>query len=239
MRISRVLSDLQKMVGMTVRSIKPGAEITLRNVDLDNNRLEVLTKIGRVKSRKLDEIRKIWLELCRRPAVHVDAVLEGSGTSRNQPETLIANLPYVEWLSINRKKHIAFVRKETHELGTLKRMDAVLAEETRQKLHSAHEPPIAQAGVLLVVKDVRAAAELLEDMMGELPEATCQGAYHLDCFGMSIRLVTTEVVNNRIRVGTYAIVPGTHPGKPKITLNIAGLRFCVVETGEVPILVPL
>jgi len=68
----------------------------------------------------------------RLSAVHVDEVLHGSGTSRNQPETILANLPYVEWLKLDNKKHIAFVGKNTHLYGTLKQMDSIPASNLNQ-----------------------------------------------------------------------------------------------------------
>ena len=35
---------------------------------------------------------------------------------------ILANLPYIEWLKLNNKKHIAFVGKNTHPFETLKQM---------------------------------------------------------------------------------------------------------------------
>lgn len=80
--------------------------------------------------------KKIWDQLCSKPAVHVDAVLGGSGSSRNQPETILANLPYIEWLRINNKKHIVFVGEATHDFGTLRQMDPIQAEQIRRRLQA-------------------------------------------------------------------------------------------------------
>lgn len=55
------------------------------------------------------ELERIWCELQRSPAVHVDKVLNGSGPSRKQLETIQANLPYIEWAKIHNKEHLIFI----------------------------------------------------------------------------------------------------------------------------------
>ena len=107
---------------MELQSIRPGATITVLDVDTEKGCLLLKTKQGQTRSRPLSELQTIWNELNQKPAVHVEGVLHGSGTSRNQPETILANLPYIEWLKLNNKKHIAFVGKNTHPFGTLKQM---------------------------------------------------------------------------------------------------------------------
>ena len=91
-------------------------------MDTEKGCLLIKTKQGQTRSRPLSELQTIWNELNQKPAVHVEGILHGSGTSRNQPETILANLPYIEWLKLNNKKHIAFVGKNTHPFGTLKQM---------------------------------------------------------------------------------------------------------------------
>src|SRR5690606_22435871 len=109
-----------KLIGLDLQSIRFGAEIRLLHVKRDEGRIELETASGRIVSRPLSEFEKIWTQLIKKPAVHVDTALGGSGSSRNQPETIFANLPYIEWCLINRKKHIVFVGKSSHPLGTLK-----------------------------------------------------------------------------------------------------------------------
>ena len=122
MTFSDLLNDISKLTGMELQSIRPGATITVLDVDTEKGCLLLKTKQGQTRSRPLSELQTIWNELNQKPAVHVEGVLHGSGTSRNQPETILANLPYIEWLKLNNKKHIAFVGKNTHPFGTLKQM---------------------------------------------------------------------------------------------------------------------
>ena len=125
MTFSDVISDIKKMIGIELHSVRPGAEITIQEVDEERDCLILRSTQGQLRSRPLSELRSIWSEMMKSPAVHVDGVLHGSGTSRNQPETILANLPYVEWLKVNNKKHIAYVGRNTHAYGTLKKMDAI------------------------------------------------------------------------------------------------------------------
>ena len=108
---------------MKLNSIRQGAEIEILEIDLEKDNLILKTVAGQKKSRPIEELRKIWSQMMIKPAVHVEGVLHGSGTSRNQPETILANLPYIEWLKIDNKKHISYVEKNTHPYGTIKRMD--------------------------------------------------------------------------------------------------------------------
>jgi len=55
--------------------------------------------------------------------IHVDALLRGSGSSRNQPETILASMPDVEYLMKDKKKHVVWVGENTHKLGTLKEQE--------------------------------------------------------------------------------------------------------------------
>lgn len=125
MNFSEVLDDIILLIGIELQSIKPGATIKINDVDVERGCLNLTNMRGQLKSRPIGELEKIWNELVKSPAVHVEGVLHGSGTSRNQPETIFSNLPYIEWLKINNKKHISYVGKNTHAYGTLKRMNPI------------------------------------------------------------------------------------------------------------------
>ena len=129
MTFDDVLNDVKKLVGLKLSSIRPGAEITILLIDEEQDNLVLMTSSGTKRSRPLRELRTIWSLLLQNPVVHVDEALHGSGTSRNQPETILANLPYIEWLKVNGKKNLAFVNHNTHPFGTLKEMDVFKAEE--------------------------------------------------------------------------------------------------------------
>ena len=110
-------------------------------ISLDDDRRSYFLQLEgstKTKSRPYDELERIWQEMTSKPAVHVESFLGGSGSSRSQPETVLANLPYVEWLQINGKKHIAYIDEDTHEYGTLKQMDEVRSDDYKTAMDSPH-----------------------------------------------------------------------------------------------------
>lgn len=124
-----MLADLEELRGLPLNSISGQATpFNIQEIDRENDRI-LLNVNGTSKSRPLDELRRIWDVMCSLPAAHVDSVLGGSGSSRSQPETILANLPYVEWLTVAGKKNIAYVGEDTHEKGTLYKMDDEKAAE--------------------------------------------------------------------------------------------------------------
>ena len=107
-----MLVDLEELRGMPLSSISGQATpFQIEEIDRENDRI-LLNVNGTSKSRPLEELRKIWEVMCSMPAAHVDSVLGGSGSSRSQPETILANLPYVEWLTVVGKKNIAYVGED-------------------------------------------------------------------------------------------------------------------------------
>lgn len=122
MDFDTLIDDIEKLVGMKLNSIQSGSEIVVDGVDRDAEAIELHTISGRRSRRSFAEMRKLWRALNEEAFVHVDRALDGSGSSRNQPETILANLPYIEWLRYQGKKHISYVGEGTHPAGTLKEM---------------------------------------------------------------------------------------------------------------------
>ena len=122
MDFSTLIDDIEKLEGKELQSIAKGSEIIVDNVDREAESIALHTVSGRPGRRSFSEIKRLWDALKRRTAVHVDSALGGSGSSRNQPETILANLPYIEWLKLDGKKHIVYVGHDSHEAGTLKEM---------------------------------------------------------------------------------------------------------------------
>lgn len=125
MTFEDLLNDVEKLIGLRLNSIRPGAEIIIESIDRKNGSLSLRNAQGNFRKRNLDELKNLWKELQKNKIVHVDGFLHGSGSSRNQPETILANLPYIEWLKYNGKKHLAFVEEKTHVYGTIKKMNAM------------------------------------------------------------------------------------------------------------------
>jgi len=109
---------LRRLAGSRLNSITGKTNIKLETIDAED--YIVTVKPGKVKKRKTQELRTIVSKMSLNLPVHVDSVLFGSRSSRSHPETLLANLPNVEWLRIKRRKHLVWVGKDTHRMGTLK-----------------------------------------------------------------------------------------------------------------------
>lgn len=152
------LDRLCALRGATLPSIRPGRELTLIKVDVPNGRIVFLTRAQRERSRAISELARLWNALHSKALIHVESELRGSGTSRNQPETLLANLPWVEWLEVDNKKHLTLVSRESHPPGTIKKVDAISAELLRTQA-TGGSPSAAQA-LLVAPNPVQAATEL-------------------------------------------------------------------------------
>lgn len=135
-----VLHDIETgLIGIELHSISGSAStFSIVEVDYANDNV-VLDVQGKRKTWTFERLEKVWNVLYYRPAANVEVVFGGSGSSRNQVETIYASLPYIEWLYIKAKKCIAYVGEPSHEYGTLRHMD----EDKEQELSTLMEKPNA------------------------------------------------------------------------------------------------
>lgn len=133
-----VLNDIQdKLIGKELHGIS-GTASAFRISEIDNEKNYIVLDVqGKRKTWSFERMEKVWKEMYYRPAANVEIVFGGSGSSRNQVETIFANLGYVEWLYVNERKNIAYVGENTHEYGTLKHMD----EDKEQEYQKMMEEP--------------------------------------------------------------------------------------------------
>jgi hypothetical protein len=147
------------MAGMRLASISGKTDITLVSVDPDL--ITVRAQAG-VKTRPIDELRRIVTRMDLGEPIHVDSVLFGSGSSRNQPETILANMPDVEWLNLNGRKHIVWVGRNTHESGTLREIGEYEAAQIRARFRGRGALTGRRPTTLLVrAKEPRKASDLI------------------------------------------------------------------------------
>lgn len=119
------LKRLHKLVGKKLKSVSGKADISVVAVDDDGITVGAKTIDGRGKQvhRSIAELRGIVSQMKLNVPVHVDAAVKGSGSSRSHPETILANMPDVEWTKIEGRKHIMWVGAKTHPLGSLRKRD--------------------------------------------------------------------------------------------------------------------
>lgn len=223
-----VISDIKKLIGLELQSIRPGAKITIQEIDDIKNYLILKTAQGQCKSRPISELQIIWDEMMKTSVVHVEGVLHGSGTSRNQPETILANLPYIEWLKINNKKHIAFVGKKTHAYGTLKQMDSVAAAILSEKTanYSVSENYMQ---IIIISTDLQTAISQLQSKINGTIAAVEPGIYSFEGDGIEVRFIANGKCE--LSPGFYPVLKTTPiPILPKV--DICNEDYYVICAGE-------
>jgi len=203
MTFETVIKDLQHLIGKKLESIRPGADLIIDEVNVLQERIVITSSSGTKKSRPLNELRIIWEKLHEQQAVHVDEALHGSGTSRNQPETIMANLAYIEWFKFKNKKHIAFVGKNSHSHGTKRQMDESEAEILREKLRGNTFDNLA---IIVITNEIAPTVQLYGKMTGVTPISVCPGIYLFNLSGKSIAFVSVANVKKLIPEGTYSVI---------------------------------
>ena len=121
MKFADVLKDVAELSGRQLYAINPQTgyiEISAIHEDTESYRVSINGK--KEASRPISQLEKVWDALSRYRVVDVEVLFGGSGSSRHIPETIFANLPYVEHFKYNRKKNLYLTEERTHELGTLK-----------------------------------------------------------------------------------------------------------------------
>ena len=228
MDFNELLNDIAKLEGLNLQSIRPGANITIEKVDLKQGKIIVINSSGKIFSRSIIEFQRIWKELLSEPAVRVEEVLRGSGSSRNQPETIFANLPYIEWLKITNKKHIAFVQKATHPYGTLKEMDDINAENIKERIAAQNHCNISS---IIVSDNLNKAATLITSLSGVSPVSLSVGTYLFSKDDQSIAIVDANKYN--IPVGTYGQMLKSQSLEVNYRIEIDGISYGLINRGQV------
>ena len=233
MTFEDVKNDIVKLVGLNLESVRPGAGILILSVDLKQGNLQLQTVAGLVRSRPINELERIWNELQRSPAVHVDQVLNGSGTSRNQPETILANLPYIEWAKIHNKKHLVYVGESTHAYGTLKKMNATAAAKISAQIDDFQGKE--EISLVVVTNDIKASIDFFQGMCSGVVTAKEQGVYLLETNTCLIAFVTPS--QSGLEVGTYPIVEANNTVYKINCARILGEELVPVQSREINLLI--
>ena len=233
MTFKEVIQDIIKLIGLDLESVKPGAGIRVLSVDEEQGNLQLRTVTGQIRSRSLVELERIWNELQKSPAVHVDQVLNGSGTSRNQPETILANLPYIEWAKIHNKKHLVFVKEKTHPFGTLRQMDIAESAKVSALVDDAQDAE--EISIVVVTNDVKASIDFFQGFCGGVVSTKEQGVYLLETNTNLIAFVTSA--HSGLEIGTYPIVEANFGVYKVCAINLLGEELVPVNSTSTRILI--
>jgi hypothetical protein len=136
MYFKEVLSDIEKLIGKELQSINPKTpSIYISNVDRKLEKYFVANSIGsNGGARSFRELEDIWIELTIKGFSNVDQALYGGGSSRNQPETIFAHLPYVQHFKYKNRKHLLLRNQPVHELGMLSELQSSELRTVRKKI---------------------------------------------------------------------------------------------------------
>ncbi|MFA0661658.1 DUF262 domain-containing protein [Vibrio splendidus] len=138
MQFKDVLSDIEKLVGKQLQSVNPKtAPIYITKVDRPSKKYFISSipdDLGTARS--FWELEDIWSELIHKGFSNVDQALYGGGSSRNQPETVFANLPYIQHFKYKDRKHILLRGVNVHEIGTLSQLQPDDYQNVAKKIDS-------------------------------------------------------------------------------------------------------
>jgi hypothetical protein len=234
MKFDDVITDIKKMIGITIHSIRAGSDITILKVDEVEGRYELLDSSHKSRQRKLSELRVLWDKLCVCKMLHVDTVLGGSGTCRNQPETILANLPYVEWLIKDGKKNLSYVGKTTHALGELKKMDALAVHElSTVNVDTRDIIPFA----IIITEETRLISDFLEGITGLSLEAVSSSNYRYSILERDILVLSRASFVDQIALGLYLTIPSKIIPLKSKKVTIMGIQYSLIIQSGINFLV--
>lgn len=131
-----ILSDIKNLIGLQLQAINKSTGILLLiDIDLDKRKYYVKTpESSRIIPRGLNELEKIWKALLKNGFASVEQTLGGSNSNRHNPETIFANLPYIQFFYFNGKKHLILREKDIHNYGTISELSLSQTKSIKKKI---------------------------------------------------------------------------------------------------------
>ncbi len=216
MEFSEVAHDLVDLVGKRLQSIGGKSDLELLHFDPESPSWQLVDSLGRARSRPVSELETIWEALRDGAPTHVESVLRGSGSSRNQPETLIANLSYVEWARVGGRKHLVYVRRCSHEPATLRRMDAMAEAHLQLRAATPSNP-----SAVVVTGQTKSVSDSLVGHGYSRAVAVSPRAYRLSATDSTV-LVIDSRLTPCVAEGVYPVLRLALPA-PLVVAALPGL----------------
>lgn len=140
MNFNDVLHDIEKLIGLRLEAINPSTGyVEIISVNSDAKNLQVKLNGKNSQSRPFSQLEKIWSILSKERTVNIESALEGSGSSRHIPETIFANLPYIEFFKYKNKKHLFLNSDSDRQLGTIKEIGALNLKKVKSSLDNLNK----------------------------------------------------------------------------------------------------
>ena len=205
MNFNQIISDIKQLIGLELQAINPNtASITLMSVELDQNKYVVQASDSKKQIiRNIVELKEIFNELEKNSYCNVDQALKGAGSSRHHPETIFANLPYIQFFKLENRKHLLLRDEAIHEYGTI---DELPQKELRNIKGAiiAHKAlninSIAQQLNFIISKVYLEIKELNIRTPGFLVDSKLLGA--IDELNQLNKILNNASINNKIVAST-------------------------------------
>uniref|UniRef100_UPI003F8768B6 DUF262 domain-containing protein n=1 Tax=Vibrio sp. WZ-1 TaxID=3454501 RepID=UPI003F8768B6 len=138
MNFEDLLDDIEQLIGLPLKAITATTSgITLLSVDRETGRYVVNPDgSNREQKRNIRELEAIFESLDKDGYCNVEQALQGSFTSRHQPETIFANLPYIQYFKYERRKHLVLRESNQHALGEIQELPLKEQRQVRRALAS-------------------------------------------------------------------------------------------------------
>lgn len=138
MNFKSLLDDIEQLIGLPLKAITATTNgITLLSIDRETGRYIVKPDgVGRERKRNIRELEAIFEALKKDGYCNVEQALQGSFTSRHQPETIFANLPYIQYFKYERRKHLVLRDNNQHSHGEIQELPVREQKKVRKALLS-------------------------------------------------------------------------------------------------------
>jgi hypothetical protein len=136
MTFDNVLNDIEQLINLPLKAItETTAGITLLSIDRESGKYVVKSEDSkRELKRNIRELEAIYSSLIKDGYCNVEQALQGSFTSRHHPETIFANLPYIQYFRFERRKHLVLREGKHHPLGETQELPAKEQRQIRKTL---------------------------------------------------------------------------------------------------------
>ncbi|MBQ4878420.1 DUF262 domain-containing protein [Pseudoalteromonas luteoviolacea] len=138
MTFEDLLDDIEQLIGLPLKAIiATTSGITLLSIDREAGRYIVKPEgSSKEQKRNIRELEAIFESLNKNGYCNVEQALQGSFTSRHQPETIFANLPYIQYFKYERRKHLVLRDNNQHALGSIQELPTKEQRQVRKTLAS-------------------------------------------------------------------------------------------------------
>ena len=132
----------------------------------------------------------------------------------------MANLPYVDYTFIDKKKHLLIRDEPSHGLGKLNELDLLEARGIVDRFKARRTSLPVQ---VIVTSKLRETTTALVALGGDL-KALSPTAYSVTVQGRLLWVVTPSILNCSVE-GAYALLPGTPSAKANLVGTLFGNRL--------------